>query len=219
MLEALIAEAMRSGWASGTGTMPQVEHEARLLGLTQIPNRRSDTPVTTLRPVKADKARPKSLSAKYGDGDQPLHTDGAHLAKPPDLVLLTSTQTSNTPTRLWKRPLKRLTRLTLVLGPPAYVTHGIFLVNNGRDSFFAAAYTNSVFRYDPGCMEPCDARARQTVAYFEEATESATDHLWDTPNTVLVIDNRKVLHARGSAIDEPHRELLRTSFYTKRSES
>jgi hypothetical protein len=61
-------------------------------------------------------------------------------------------------------------------------------------------------------MVPCDARARETVRYFDAEIESALEHSWDEPGKILVIDNRNVLHGRASAIDDPHRELQRVSF-------
>jgi hypothetical protein len=102
---------------------------------------------------------------------------------------------------------------------PNHVRHGVFLVTNGKDSFFSTAYSDLCFRYDPGCMVPCDARARETVRYFDAAIESALEQSWDEPGKVLVIDNRKTLHARASVIDDPHREVQRVSFYLKRRAS
>jgi hypothetical protein len=38
----------------------------------------------------------------------------------------------------------------------------MFLVRNGRDSFYAPALSRDLrYRYDPGCMTPFDARARE----------------------------------------------------------
>jgi len=80
MLETLVSTAKKDGWAAGRGSMDQVHREAlRLGGLTEVSIRKGDPAVTTLRPVDRNGARPNSLSAKYGKGDQPLHTDGAGL--------------------------------------------------------------------------------------------------------------------------------------------
>jgi hypothetical protein len=99
---------------------------------------------------------------------------------------------------------------------PECVRHGVFLVANGRDSFFSTAYSNSRLRFDPGCMAPCDARAREAVRYFESLNKSVREHSWDDSGRVLVIDNRKVLHARPSVGDEPGRKIYRVSFMLKR---
>lgn len=210
MLETLVAMSRQEGWAAGSGSIAQIRREAQSLGLTEVPVRRGDPTVTMLRPLSRDDAQANSLSAKYGKGGQPLHTDGAHLAKPPDVVVLACEGTSDTPTRLW-----RIRRSLSAPVPLDKMKHGVFLVTNGKDSFFSTAYSDSRFRYDPGCMVPCDARARKTVRYFEAAIESVIEHSWDEPGKVLVIDNRKALHARASVIDDPHREVQRVSFYLK----
>jgi len=192
----------------GRGSIDAIRREATRLGLTEVPIRHGGPRVTTLRPLDRDEAPANSLSARYGKGEQPLHTDGAHLRIPPDIVVLTCTGTSRTPTRLW-----RMTHGVYSPMAPNHVVHGVFLVSGGRESFFSTAYSDHRFRYDPGCMVPCDARARETVRYFEAALESAVDHTWNEPNTVLVIDNRKVLHARASAINDSDREIQRIKFY------
>ncbi len=206
MLESLISAAKQDGWAAGTGSMDQVQREAIRLGLTEVSIRKGDPAVTTLRPVDRGAARPHSLSAKYGKGDQPLHTDGAHLVEPPDLVVLVCSGTSRTPTRLLK----------IGYGVPDCVRHGVFLVTNGKDSFFSTACSTSRIRFDLGCMAPCDARARETVRYFGSLNKSVREHLWDGSGNVLVIDNREVLHARPSVLDEPDRKLYRVAFMLKR---
>jgi hypothetical protein len=211
MLESLAATAAKEGWAVGSGSMDQILAQASVLGWTEVPIRRGDHPVVTLRPVNPGDAPMNSLSAKYGKGAQPFHTDGAHLTKPPDVVVLLCDGSSDTPTLLW-RGMKHAPRRRLVL-PPEYARHGVFLVSNGKDSFFSTAFSNSGFRYDPGCMIPCDARARETVRYFDNAIESSDEHSWDVPGKVLLIDNRRALHARASAIDDPGREVQRVSFY------
>jgi Taurine catabolism dioxygenase TauD, TfdA family len=207
VLETLVVMSRKEGWAAGSGSIAQIRREAQSLGLTEVPVRRSGPAVTTLRPLSRDDAQANSLSAKYGKGDQPLHTDGAHLVKPPDVVVLACEGTSDTPTRLWRM------RSGFFATPLEHIRHGVFLVANGKDSFFSTAYSNLRFRYDSGCMVPCDARARETVRYFDAAIESVIEHSWDEPGKLLVVDNRKALHARASAIDDPHREVQRVSFY------
>jgi alpha-ketoglutarate-dependent taurine dioxygenase len=64
-------------------------------------------------------------------------------------------------------------------------------------------------------MIPCDARARDVVAFFSEAAAAAVEFLWDAPGKLLVIDNRRALHARASAVDDPKRVIERVSFRLK----
>lgn len=216
-LEGLIETAQKTGWAAGDGDVGQIQSEAMSLKLSPVPIRQGADAVTTLRPMTAATARPNSLSARYGNGTQPLHTDGAHLVEPPDLVVLVCESASATPTLLWRRPRRSAKGRVFRMPIPDHLAHGVFLVSNGKDSFFTTAYAQDRFRYDPGCMEPCDARARATVRYFGEALKSAVEHSWNAPGTVLVVDNRQALHARASAVDDPNRELQRLSFHLKRS--
>ncbi|UGY93916.1 TauD/TfdA family dioxygenase [Streptomyces gobiensis] len=94
-------------------------------------------------------------------------------------------------------------------------------MSSGNDSFFATAYDVGLarFRYDPGCMLPADARARKAAQFFETVMSDATDHHWSEPGLVLLIDNRRVLHARASADHEPQREIQRLSFFLNREVS
>ncbi|WP_075863429.1 TauD/TfdA family dioxygenase [Gordonia sp. CNJ-863] len=58
-------------------------------------------------------------------------------------------------------------------------------------------------------MEPADGRAQRVAQFFSTRLERATAHTWDTPGQVLAIDNRRVLHARGDATNEPNRAIER----------
>jgi hypothetical protein len=202
--KALVATAEKEGWASGSGDVDSIRQQAASLGWIEVAPRRGDPTVSALRPVDASAAHPKSLSATYGLGQQPLHTDGAHLPDPPDLVVLVSQRSSATPTRLW-RPAPTI--------PWVALRHGMFLVRNGRDSFYAPALSGSRYRYDPGCMAACDARAREVEQYFMKQLAEAATHEWSDAGQVLVVDNRHVLHARSALTkDDLDRELTRVAF-------
>lgn len=65
---ALVSAARRDGWASASGDIDSVRQNAASLGWVEVATRRGDAPVTVLRPVEADAAHPRSLSA----ADTPL---------------------------------------------------------------------------------------------------------------------------------------------------
>ena len=71
------------------------------------------------------------------------------------------------------------------------------------------------YRYDPGCETPCDARAREVQGYFEQQFSHASAHEWSAAGQVLVVDNRRALHARAAVADgDLERELTRIGFQT-----
>lgn len=206
---AKLAKDARGSWAVAEGTLAELTMAARRLKWKEIPVRSGEPAYSALKPRTQSEAKPRSLSAAYGLGAQPLHTDGAHLSRPPDLVALVSEEINSTPTRLWT-----------MRGPghegvpwPALL-HGVFLVRSGHHRFLATCSDGGRIRYDPGCMTPCDQRARSTARFFNEAIEKAHDHDWDRPNHVLLIDNRNSLHARGavSEVDASSRTLHRVAF-------
>lgn len=204
---ARLGSVTRSGWLSCVGTLESARLAAAELGWSEAPVRRGDVTVSRLRPVKRDDAHPRSLSAIVGLEAQPLHTDGAHLSRPPDIIVLASTQPSRTATRLLDTANDS--------APHEALLHGVFSVSAGPHRFYATASSADGVGYDPGCMNPCDQRARTVADYFAHALDDAHRHEWTvTGGQLLCIDNRRVLHAReavGPA--DAHRELERVAFW------
>jgi alpha-ketoglutarate-dependent taurine dioxygenase len=212
-LSALEASARRRGWSTGSGSVNDIRIAGRALGWEEVPIRAGEHAVAELRPKDQQNASARSLSASYGVGAQPLHTDGAHLTHPPDLLVLCASYPNETPTLLWNRtsnPTSQLWRWN-------HLNDGIFLVNNGRDSFFTTAAMAAGIRYDPGCMVACDQRARKLARFFETAIEEAQHHYWTTIDQVLLIHNHKTLHARAAVSDTDRSRLLhRIAFNTRK---
>ena len=100
--------------------------------------------------------------------------------------------------------------------PRIAFSHGMFLLHTGRDSFYTPVLAGGRWRYDPGCMTPCDARARQVGEYLTAQLTCAWTWQWTQAGQVLVIDNRSVLHARAAVADgDEDRELTRVAFRPK----
>ncbi len=209
-LKALAAAAQENGWATVEGSMESLGWQVRFSDWALIPSRKNGPQVETLTPTTAQAAPKQSLSATYGQGAQPLHTDGAHHPNAPDLVILSVDEPSAVPTLLW-----RLDRKELSVQTWSDLRHGLFTVRTGDDAFLAPAFTDGRLRFDPGCMTPSDARARRVVEFFEAKRDDAALHQWSSPGTLLAIDNRMVLHARASAEEEPGRVLRRASIRMK----
>jgi hypothetical protein len=208
-----VSAAQREGWASGSGDVDSIRRQGELFAWAEVPTRRGDPSVSVLRPTEPSAAQPRSLSVQFGLGLQPLHTDGAHLAKPPDIVVLVSSHPSSTPTLVWVADLRMVKSQGAPGSMSAAFEHGMFLVHSGRDSFYAPVLAGGRYRYDPGCMTACDARAREVEDYLGAQLAQATAFEWTSGGQVLVLDNRRVLHARAAvAENDTSRELIRVAF-------
>jgi hypothetical protein len=203
-LAQMVQDARREGWVSVEGRFDSVPYQASLLGWEVIPSRKSGPERDVLKPTKSQDAPKQSLSAKYGYGAQPLHTDGSHHKEPPDIVLLSVEAPSKVPTMLWQFP---------DLGIPAEtwhdLRHGLFTVRTGSSAFLAPAFNRGRVRFDPGCMTPADSRSGRVIDFFSRMQSEAFRHEWTASGLILAIDNRKVLHARGPAEEEPDRTMHR----------
>lgn len=185
--------------------MPSLLQDARDLMWKPVPIRRGDSALSVLHVVRPENAHQDSLSAMVGDGQQPLHTDGAHHREMPDIVLLAAQEPTSTPTLLCN---------------PGYPTDaqraGTFRVGRGREAFYANAVDDvGRWRYDPGCMTPMDDDARRASLDFDELRTRAVRHEWAQPGTVLVIANRRTLHARASAVDSHSRRMYRSALISR----
>lgn len=205
-LDQLVKTAREKGWASIEGAnLDLFRHQAGWLGWTVVPSRKDGPPIDALKAKTGEDAPKRSLSAITGTGQQPLHTDGAHHLSPPDLVFLAVEEPSTVPTLLW-----RFSPLGLNFGLTQDLWNGLFTVRSGSDSFLAPAFDTSTgsLRFDPGCMTPSDSRARRVAEHLLSKADEAVRHEW-VGSTMLAIDNRTVLHGRGSADDEPDRPMHR----------
>lgn len=201
-MAAVRSDLESQGWSRQKGTLEDVRREASLDGLLSAARGlRSNERV--LMPYEAAKAPRRSLSAVYGLGEQPLHSDGAHLRLPPDVVVLHSAAPTPTSTVVWTPAPRSDVALFTV------VREGIFTVRGNGESFLAVACDRDRFRFDPVVMSPGDAFARETVAYLEAARLRAYVHLWDEPDLLLFIDNRRALHARNEVLDPDTRNITR----------
>lgn len=61
-------------------------------------------------------------------------------------------------------------------------------------------------------MRPSDARAIIAAEFLSTRKGTARAHMWEGPDSFLLIDNHRTLHARGDASAEPDRLLYRISF-------
>lgn len=205
-LAGAVEAAREFGWIEWRGSVEEALETTAQFGAEVVPTRAGDPPIALLRPTTTGDAKTASLSAIYGRDAFPLHTDAAHLGHPPDVVILEAAPgtSAEVATLLWRGQEDVTSEVADALD------HGVFLVGRGRRSFLAHARCDAGWvRYDPGCMQAQDRRARSVVEHFESAHTSAHQHRWQ-PGVALVLDNTRVLHGREEAIGAPGgRELRR----------
>lgn len=207
-IEELVARSLRHGWAVGSvdpaTTHDDIEQLGAAISLKPVPIRRGDSAGATLTPSPKSSAPKASLSATVGMGQQPLHTDGAHLETVPDYLVLWCTTTSPTTTRIWN-PKQDVWR---------YDCTGLFLLRSGTDARFVRAAEGRELRFDPGCMQPADGVARALAQYLLDPPPGEVSQVsWDTPGRIVVIRNREVLHGRSAVVaGDTARHLERMAF-------
>lgn len=200
---AAIGMARRDGWAVIQGARGD-DAVLACPGYEPVPTRRTDPVLAALRPLERSSARPGSMSAKFGRGCLPLHTDGAYMAHPPEVVILSARQRSDVGTCLLD---VRVGALPSKVETAA--RHGVFALRDGVTVRCCTARDPSGrFRYDPVIMMPRDALARSVARYLDRAMAAAVVHAW-REGEIVVIDNTSVVHGRADAAPDPERELFR----------
>ena len=150
------------------------------------------------------------MSARVGLGQQWLHTDGAHLLRPPEVILLATRTVSTTATRIWSGVVRGTAVGSIIQIPPEDARLGVFTVHDGRDSFLASAW-DGFLRVDPGCMTPADGYARSAESYFQQLP--TFDFEWDEPDKLLLIDNHNCLHGRATVTEGDQGRVLERRTY------
>lgn len=216
VLRRILSEVRDRGWLVVEGNLCELasalatERCNRGAHLRIVRGRTSDDDIQVLRPMGKQQARVRSLSAQYGYEPFPFHTDGAHLEIPPEFMLLAAQQqdAGDSPThlkRLWAPP------------PPASaddMRQGVFRVDAGRRSFYATCQSaDGRMRFDPGCMAPIDPRSRRLCTAIL-GVEPDFSHRWTRPDEILIVDNARVMHARGHVDNSSRRALYRVLLST-----
>lgn len=199
----ILAEVEMAGWAvlpaSPNSSLLEI---AALLG-RPVESRRGGPLVDLLRPLSVIEAHPRSLSARYGMGLFPYHTDGAHMILPPRYALmrLAAGCSSDRATLISSPSVSALTE-----GKRRRLANDVWLVERGQRSFYASILSDTVlpgkrvWRFDPCCMRPADGFSGESADILQEAMAAGVCHSQDwTEGEILLIDNWRVLHARGGS--------------------
>lgn len=190
--------------------LPEATAIAQSLGEITA-DRRSPDPHRPISPQAIDAAKPNTLSSRYGLANFPFHTDVAHWKRPADFVLLycENPGSGDRPTELIDA---RQWRVSDHLG------HSL------RSSLWKTGYLSPAFctvvdyvdglanwRYDVGCMRPAGNKSAQLQLEIEVLISSSKPLTvsW-SKQALLVIDNKRMLHARGrAAMPDQDRKLIR----------
>lgn len=143
-------ELSSHGFAVREGNLPGLNYASLIQRKWKSAPQKSGATVSTLRPMDQEQAPARTLSAVHGLDAQPLHTDGAHLRKMPDVIVLYAANPSSTGTTIWKFGREY----------PSALWSGVFTVRGNEGSFLAHAYANQRLRFDPVCMSPADQLAK-----------------------------------------------------------
>lgn len=199
-------ELSSHGFAVREGNLPGLNYASLIQRKWKSAPQKSGATVSTLRPMDQEQAPARTLSAVHGLDAQPLHTDGAHLRKMPDVIVLYAANPSSTGTTIWK----------LGREYPSAIWSGVFTVRGNEGSFLAHAYANQRLRFDPVCMSPADQLAKEAKKFLEDTREGAHTHTWSAGKTLLFIDNRNALHGREAVVDAADAEsrvIERAAYY------
>jgi len=152
-------------------------------------------------------AKRHSLSAVFGRGRFPFHTDGAHLKKPPRFILLHARIADETIRPTIFKPFY-FDRLSTDL--VEQMQSMIWTVSDGFHYFYSPVLNviereKSYFiRLDPVCMKPPMGKEGKMIlknlSIFLRSTPSYSV-VWQD-NSYLLLHNWQAVHARGSATRE-----------------
>jgi len=167
-----------------------------------------------LLPKPKSRARSNSLSSKYGLGEFPPHTDGAHLRPSPRFVVLWSLHRDDTNTPTYLRRF-----VPALLKPDLYETlkESVWSVRI-RDSlhFYKRPLSpdGSEIAWDPGCFvhdRTGGLQVAEVDAAFRDLPHEAV--FWKS-GVAVIINNRRVLHSRAALTHRgAKRELFRLYIY------
>ncbi len=162
-----------------------------------------------IRPQTTDYAHPRSLSARYGLNELPFHAEHSHRPRPCRYILLgcINPGTPSTDSRLidWRSLSFSAHELLLLESAP-------ILVRTGRRSFYSTILSQdrTFLRYDPGCLEAVNERGRDALQLVEDRLTSSYPYIHEwRQGDILIIDNWRVLHGRGSCVQNSRRRLVR----------
>jgi L-asparagine oxygenase len=202
--------------AHGFAVLPAVE-PAEVLSLAYglgVPtaDSRSAELVKDLRPVELGSAANNTLSARFGTGAFPLHTETAYWRDPVRYLMLYCVEPGHA------------ARATVLADPVVAISDedakllrsALWTVRRIRRPFLTTVIDSAPsgrarFRFDAECMAPADQMASRSAETLSRliATQTRVSMDWKQGD-VLVLDNHRLLHGRAASDrPDPDRHLQR----------
>lgn len=212
----LLASDVRSeighkGFATISGIqLAGVMSLAKELGEVTMDKRSPDL-YRRISPQNLDVAKINTLSSRYGMGEFPFHTDVAHWKKPASYVLLYCEHVGagHRPTQLidthaWSISTSLRHSLTCELWKSGYLSPMLCTVGSDVNGDLS-------IRYDLGCMRPIGTKShklKKQLGVLVLSSEKVAIN-W-TCGLLVLIDNTRLLHARGQAsVPDTDRVIIR----------
>ena len=212
----IVSSIDRDGWSVfNTGIDKPIDLKRWMLAVGKqlgevCPSRRGSEVVDVLVPTIESKSKPSSLSRVFGLGSLPLHCDTAHWTTPCRYIVLGCINPGSSPAATLILDTKRL---ALSTKDRETIEQAMYVVNNGRNSFYSGIKSSlhPFYRFDPVCMIPlCENAVRAMELFSLKRNENLVERCNWKVGIVLVIDNWRILHGREQCpVDEDERKLLR----------
>jgi hypothetical protein len=205
------AELERRGWVRVTdiSTRPALLELARSLG-SPVPSPTGEL-VKEIRITPASNARTGTLSAAYGDGEFPLHTDTAFWPVPARYIVLRVRGDTRRPTTI-----SSFEDLSQECGGHSLLVlaeKSIWRVRTRSASFYCSlrfrVNRSSGWRYDRECMFPANGAAQKLEQILESLTTgSRGESIGWSGDEAIVLSNWSILHGRGRAPRDEKERIL-----------
>ena len=200
---------LRTGIADPTFLRQELLEVSKEFGVP-VPGR-SRSLVEPVTPMPQEWAPARSLSARFGLEELPLHTDAAHWPIPCRYLLLACACAPRVTCETRFLPIRED---ALSAEEKGLLRQTPFRIRNSRNSFYGSVLGSDreFVRCDPGCMEAVTPNGEFVLGFFESERYRSQigSHKWSVGD-IVVIDNWRTLHGRAAAKDALYeRTLLRT---------
>jgi len=163
-----------------------------------VPNKRDESLIKEIRPEYTEYSNPNTLSSRYGLSAFPYHTETAYRRKPIRYLMLycQNPGSGGRSTQLvdfFDLPFTRIEERIL--------SSEVWKVVQIQTPFLTTIFKpESFLRFDMACMVPAMTGCSEAANIIHErlSTFQAINIAWET-NDLLIVDNFRMLHARGQA--------------------